>query len=84
LGLFIYVLGFLFLGWFGARLVALGLAVIKGRTMEVGLGYHLRGRTATSVGTIVLFAGVLVITPFVWGIGRLLNDVIRCYMAFEG
>jgi hypothetical protein len=72
----IYLLVFLIAGWFGARLIGLGIAVIKRRTMEVGFGYHLRGRSAVSVGTVVLLAGLLAITPFVWGIGRLLIDVI--------
>jgi len=81
MGYLIVIFGFLFLGWFGARLMRMGTLCIKRRTMEVGLGYQLRGRAAVSVGTIVLLAGVLVIAPFVWGIGHLLYDVISGYLA---
>jgi hypothetical protein len=64
--------------------MSLGMSVIKKRTMEVGFGYHLREKTAVCVGTFALIAGVLVIAPFLWGIGRLLKDLVGRYLASPG
>jgi len=75
------IMAFLFLGWFGARLISMGLAGIYGQALEVGFGYQLRGRTAAIVGTILLLAGLLAIAPFVWGIAHLLCDVISRYFS---
>jgi hypothetical protein len=74
------ILAFPFLGWFGAKLISMGLAGIHGQAMEVGFGRQLRGRTAVIVGTILLLAGLLVLAPFVWGVAHLLGDVISRYL----
>jgi hypothetical protein len=74
------ILIFLFLGWFGAKLINMGLAGIYGQALQVGFGSQLRGRTAVIVGTILLLAGLLVLAPFVWGIAHLLGDVISRYL----
>ncbi len=81
IGYLIVVLGFLFLGWFGARLIGLGLQGIRKQTLETGFRSQLRGRPAMIVGGIILVAGLLVIAPFVWGITHLLGDVITRYLA---
>jgi uncharacterized protein (DUF697 family) len=74
--LILLILAFLFLGWFGAKLINMGLAGITEQVLEVSFGSQFRGRTAVIVGTVLLLAGLLVIAPFVWGIARLLGDVI--------
>ncbi|HMF37850.1 MAG TPA: hypothetical protein VKF17_14480 [Isosphaeraceae bacterium] len=42
MGYLILVLGFLFLGWFGARLISMGLAGINGQALKIGFGSRLR------------------------------------------
>jgi hypothetical protein len=84
MGYLIVVLGFLFLGWFGAKLIGTGLAGVRDRTLDVGFNYRLQGRPATSVGALLLLAGVLVIAPFVFGVAHLLIDVIGRYFSAAG
>jgi hypothetical protein len=77
MGYLIIVLGFLFLGWFGAKLIAMGQAGVKSRSLEVGFNDRLQGRVATSAGVVLIVAGLIVIAPFVWGIAVMLINVIR-------
>jgi hypothetical protein len=80
MGYLILVFGFLFLGWFGGRLIGLGLLCIKQRSLEIGFGYQLRGRGSTAVGYLLVVAGVLVIIPFAWGIWSILRSAVsRCF-----
>ncbi len=76
MGFPLFLLAFLVAGWFGARLIGVGVVCIKRRTMEVGFGRHLRGRAAVSVGAILILAGLLAIAPFAWGMGHLIIDVV--------
>ncbi len=50
----------------------MGLAGIRGQALEFGFGRQLRGRSAMIVGTILFLAGLVAITPFLWGVARLL------------
>jgi hypothetical protein len=76
MGYLILIFAFLFLGWFGARLIGMGLLGMKRRSLEIGFGYQLRGRGSRVVGSILVVAGVVVITPFAWGIWNLLRSML--------
>jgi uncharacterized protein (DUF697 family) len=84
MALILPILAFLLLGWFGAKLINMGLAGITEQVLEVGFGSQFRGRTAVIVGTVLLLAGLLVIAPFVWGIAHLLGDVISRHFSSPG
>ena len=77
MGFAIPLFGFLFLGWFGAKLIAMGRGAMKTRTMDIGMGYRLRGPSARNVGAVLVVAGIAVIAPFVWGVALLAIDVLR-------
>jgi len=77
MGFVIPLFGFVFLGWFGAKLTAMGRGAMKTRTTDIGLGYRLRGRSAWNAGVVLVVAGIAVIAPFVWGMALLAIDVLR-------
>jgi hypothetical protein len=81
MGYLIVVSGFLFLGWFGAKLISMGLAGMRSRALDVGFHYRLRGRPATGVAALLLLVGALVIAPFVFGVAYLLIGLIGRYFS---
>jgi hypothetical protein len=76
MGHLIVILLFLFLGWFGAKLISMGLAGIKNQALDAGFKYRLQRHPARIVGAFLLLAGLLVIAPFVGGVARLLLEVV--------
>ncbi len=78
MGVFLLVFGFLFLGWFGARLIGMGQFGLKTHTVDVGFKNHrLEGRAARIVSVLLILVGIVVIAPFVYGISLLLIDVVK-------
>jgi hypothetical protein len=84
MGYLIIVFGFLLLGWFGAKLIAIGREAMKTRTMEIGLGYRFEGRSASRVGVVLIVAGIVVIVPFVCGMTLLAINVVKGYFSGSG
>jgi hypothetical protein len=63
-------LAFCFLGWFGAKLISMGLEGIRLRTLAVGFGWRIQGRPALIVATVLLVLGLITIAPFLWFMAR--------------
>jgi hypothetical protein len=77
----VIVFGLLFLGWFGTKLTGIGQGAIKTRTLHIGLGYRLQGWPALSVGAVLILAGVVVFTPFVWAMSLLFIEIAKACVA---